>query len=39
MDWAGSSWANKRGMVAAYAALSFVIVGIVRVAVFVLLGY
>jgi hypothetical protein len=26
-------------MVAAYAALSFVIVGIVRVAVFVLLGY
>ena len=39
MDWAGGSWANKSGMVAAYAALSFVIIVIVCVSVFVLLGY
>jgi len=39
MDWAGGRWANKSEMVVAYAALGFVIVGVVRVVVFALFGY
>jgi hypothetical protein len=39
MGWAGGRWANKSEMVAAYAALGLVIIGVVRVMVFALFGY